>query len=89
MKSLVRTLNMVLVKHIKAELPVIRENLIYLLETKKERMEEYGQYESITDKKTQGILILSLVSKYVRYLIELIEGRYTDSREAVIGGARI
>lgn len=80
---------MVLVKHIKAELPVIRENLIYLLETKKSKMEDYGPYETITDKKTQGVLILSLVSKYVRYLIELIEGRYTDSREAVIGGARI
>ena len=34
-RSLIKTLNMVLVKHIKAELPVIRENLIYLLETKK------------------------------------------------------
>lgn len=32
-------------------------------------MEEYGPYERITDKKSQGILILSLVSKYVRYLI--------------------
>jgi hypothetical protein len=71
-KSLIKTLNMVLVKHIKAELPVIRENLIYLLETKKSKMEEYGPYETITDKKTQGVLILSLVSKYVRYMIELI-----------------
>ena len=43
-------------------------------------MEEYGAYETITDRKTQGILILSLVSKYVRYLVELIEGKYTDSR---------
>ncbi len=43
-RSLIKTLNVLLVKHIKAELPVIRENLIYLLETKKEKMEEYGPY---------------------------------------------
>jgi len=34
-RYVIRTLNVLLVKHIKAELPVIRENLIYLLETKK------------------------------------------------------
>lgn len=28
---LVKTLNMVLIKHIKIELPIIRENIIYML----------------------------------------------------------
>ena len=60
-----------------------------MLESKKAKMEDYGPYETITDQKSMGILILGLVSKYVRYLVELIEGRCTDSREAVIGGARI
>ena len=32
---------------------------------------------------------MSLVNKYVKFFIELIEGRTMDSREAVIGGARI
>ena len=80
---------MVLVKHIKLELPVIRENIIYLIESKKSKVSEYGAYETITDKKAQGILILALVSKYVKFFVELIEGRYSESREAVIGGARI
>lgn len=35
-------------------------------------MEDYGPYETITDQKSMGILILGLVSKYVRYLVELI-----------------
>ena len=30
-KALVRTMNMVLVKHIKSELPSIRESVIYLI----------------------------------------------------------
>jgi hypothetical protein len=71
-KSLVKTMNMVLVKHIKMELPVIRENIIYLIENKKNKLTEYGVYETITDKKAQGILILSLVSKYVKHFIEMI-----------------
>ena len=60
-----------------------------MLETKKNKIDEYGPYEAIKDKKAQGILILSLVNKYVKYFIELIEGRTLDSRESVIGGARI
>ena len=80
---------MVLISHIRSELPVIRENLVYMAEEKKAKLGEYGEFEAITDKKAQGILVLALVSKYVKYFIELIEGRYTDSREAVIGGARI
>jgi hypothetical protein len=37
-KSLVRTMNMVLVRHIKAELPSIRERVVYLIESKKEKL---------------------------------------------------
>lgn len=72
---LVKTMNMVLVKHIKIELPIIRETIIYMLETKKNKIAEYGQYDTIKDRKAQGILILSLVNKYVKFFIELIEGR--------------
>lgn len=32
-------------------------------------MTEYGQYDTIQDKKAQGILILSLVNKYVKFFI--------------------
>jgi len=35
------------------------------------------------------VLLLALVSKYVKFFIEMIEGKYRESREAVIGGARI
>lgn len=72
---LVKIMNMVLIKHIKMELPVIRENIIFMLEGKRNKIAEYGQYDAIKDKKTQGILILSLVNKYVKFFIELIEGR--------------
>ena len=34
-RALIKTLNMLLVQHIKIELPVIRENIIYLFESKK------------------------------------------------------
>lgn len=37
-KALVRTMNMVLVKHIKNELPSIRENVVYLIELKKNKL---------------------------------------------------
>mgnify|MGYP001411175739 FL=1 len=66
---LVKTMNMVLIKHIKLELPIIRENIIYMLETKRNKMAEYGQYDTCQDKKAQGILILSLVNKYVKFFI--------------------
>lgn len=32
-------------------------------------MAEYGAYDEIKDKKAQGILILSLVNKYVKYFV--------------------
>jgi dynamin 1-like protein len=88
-RSLVRTMNMVLVKHIKSELPTIRESVIYLVELKKNKLSEYGTLEPIKDKKAQGVLVLALLSKYVRFFVEMIEGKYSESREAVIGGARI
>jgi hypothetical protein len=62
-------MNMVLLKHIKLELPIIRENIIFMLETKKSKMADYGQYDCCKDKKAQGILILSLVNKYVKFFI--------------------
>ena len=68
-KYLVKQMNMVLIKHIKMELPIIRENIIYMLEGKKNKMDEYGAYDEIKDKKAQGILILSLVNKYVKYFV--------------------
>lgn len=43
-----------------------------MLETKRNKMAEYGQYDTCQDKKAQGILILSLVNKYVKFFIELI-----------------
>jgi dynamin 1-like protein len=43
-RALVKTMNMVLVKHIKLELPSIRENIVYLLQTKKDKLAEYGSY---------------------------------------------
>ena len=79
-KSLVRTMNMVLVKHIRTELPMIRESVIYLLELKKNKLSEYGTLEPVRDKKAQGILVLALISKYVRYFVEIIEGKYSESR---------
>lgn len=60
-----------------------------MLQSKKNKIAEYGQYDTIQDKKAQGILILSLVNKYVKFFIELIEGRSMDSRDCVVGGARI
>lgn len=86
---LVKQMNMVLIKHIKMEMPIIRENIVFMLESKRNKIEEYGTFDEIRDKKAQGILILSLVNKYVKYFVELIEGRSMNSRENVIGGARI
>lgn len=68
-RALVKTMNMVLVKHIKLELPTIRENIIYLLQSKKDKLAEYGTYEPIKDKKAQGILLLALISKYVKFFV--------------------
>lgn len=76
-KFLMRTMNMILVKHIKSELPSIRENVVYLIELKKSKLNEYGNLEPIKDKKAQGILLLALISKYVRYFVEMIEGKYS------------
>lgn len=60
-----------------------------MLESKRNKIAEYGQYDTVHDKKAQGILILSLVNKYVKFFIELIEGRSMESRDCVVGGARI
>lgn len=37
-QHLVKIMNMVLVKHIKIQLPIIRENIIYMLETKRNKI---------------------------------------------------
>lgn len=79
-KSLTRTMNMILIKHIKTEIPSIRESVVYLIELKKSKLSEYGTHEPIKDKKAQGVLLLALISKYVRYFVEMIEGKYSESR---------
>ena len=54
--------------------------MVYLVELKKAKLAEYGTLEPIKDKKAQGVLLLALISKYVRYFVEMIEGKYSESR---------
>ena len=39
---------------------------------KKNTLSEYGNSEPIKDKKAQGVLLLALISKYVRYFVDMI-----------------
>jgi hypothetical protein len=48
-----------------------------LIQSKSDKLSEYGSYDPIKDKKAQGILLLALVSKYVKYFVEMIEGKYS------------
>jgi dynamin 1-like protein len=52
-------------------------------------MRNLGGYERITDKKSQGMFILALLSKFVRCFNEMIDGRSIDSKDELVGGARI
>ena len=60
-----------------------------MLENKQEELVAYGQYESITDKKDQGLFLLDSVERFVRSYGELIEGRSIDNLDELVGGARI
>ena len=50
-----------------------------MLENKQEELVAYGQYESITDKKDQGLFLLDSIERFVRSYGELIEGRSIDN----------
>lgn len=88
-KYLIKTLNVNLIKHIKKILPTLRENIILSLELKSQDLRNYGGYDKITDKKSQGMFILALLSKFVRCFNEMIDGRSIDNKDELVGGARI
>ncbi len=85
-----------LIKHIKKILPTLRENIILSLELKSQDLRNYGGYDKITDKKSQGMFILALLSKFEFEMTEktkkimhfnenlkqfLIRQRFVDSYE--------
>ena len=88
-KFLIKTLNTNFIKHIKKTLPSIREQILSTLELKKEELSSYGDYESITDKKDQGIFLLDSLERFVRSYGELIEGKCIDNLDELVGGARV
>ena len=85
---LCRTLNMIIVKHIKKCLPVIRSQITSML-YKKEK--ELKSLEVCQDGlETQSQLVLNIIAKYAAAYAEFLDGRFVkDTASEMKGGSRL
>ncbi|XP_058214367.1 dynamin-related protein 3B-like isoform X2 [Rhododendron vialii] len=86
--QLAKTLNQILVQHIKAILPGLKSRISAALVSVAKEHTSYGE---ITESKAgQGALLLNILSKYSEALSSMIEGKSKEmSTSELSGGARI
>ena len=85
-----RSLNTVLVSHIKRTLPSLRAKIASMVQVKEKELESYGADYADCGEGGQGALILNLLGKYSHSYSELIDGRFVkDSATEYLGGSRI
>ncbi|KAG6334899.1 hypothetical protein ID866_4193 [Astraeus odoratus] len=89
-KYLARTLNQVLMNHIRDKLPDMKARLNTLMGQAQQELNSFGDAAIFGDKNQQGALILRLMNQFAQDFISSIEGTKVDmSTKELSGGARI
>lgn len=89
-KYLARTLNQVLMNHIRDKLPDMKARLNTLMGQAQQELNSFGDAAIYGDKNQQGALILRLMNKFAHDFVASIEGTKVDiSTKELSGGARI
>ena len=88
-KFLTVSLNEVLMSHIKACLPSIKNNISRLLHNQEQEMLAYG-LDFMDKEENKGAILLNLLSKFANYYCSMIDGQNVlESTKEYLGGARI
>ncbi|KAM6497382.1 Dynamin central region domain containing protein [Amanita muscaria] len=89
-RYLAKTLNQVLMNHIRDKLPDMKARLNTLMGQAQHELNSFGDAAIYGDKNQQGSLILRLMTQFARDFISSIEGTKVDvSTKELFGGARI
>ncbi|KAI8985641.1 Dynamin central region-domain-containing protein [Trametes punicea] len=89
-RYLAKTLNQVLMNHIRDKLPDMKARLNTLMGQAQQELSSYGDAAIYGDKNQQGGLILRLMTQFARDFVSSIEGTSVDiSTKELSGGARI
>ncbi|KAF5379430.1 hypothetical protein D9615_006518 [Tricholomella constricta] len=89
-KYLAKSLNQVLMNHIRDKLPDMKARLNTLMGQAQQELNSFGDSAIFGDKHQQGSLILRLMTQFARDFISSIEGTKVDiSTKELSGGARI
>lgn len=89
-KYLAKTLNQVLINHIREKLPDMKARLNTLMGQAQQELNSFGDSAIYGDKNEQGALILRLMTQFARDFVSSIEGTKVDvSTKELSGGARI
>ncbi|KAJ8090631.1 Dynamin- GTPase protein [Marasmius tenuissimus] len=89
-RYLAKTLNQVLMSHIRERLPDMKARLNTLISQAQVELTSFGDASLYADKNSQGALILRLMTQFARDFVSSIEGTNVDiSTKELAGGARI
>ncbi|KAK0202344.1 Dynamin central region-domain-containing protein [Desarmillaria ectypa] len=89
-KYLAKTLNQVLLNHIREKLPDMKARLNTLMGQAQQELNSFGDAAIFGDKNQQGSLILRLMTQFARDFVSSIDGTNIDiSTKELSGGARI
>ncbi|KAG6917098.1 hypothetical protein DXG01_003918 [Tephrocybe rancida] len=89
-KYLAKSLNQVLMNHIRDKLPDMKARLNTLMGQAQQELNTFGDSAIFGDKNQQGSLILRLMTQFARDFVASIEGTKVDiSTKELSGGARI
>ncbi|KAI0091428.1 Dynamin central region-domain-containing protein [Irpex rosettiformis] len=89
-KYLAKTLNQVLMNHIRDKLPDMKAKLNTLMGQAQQELNSFGDAAIYGDSNQQGGLILRLMTQFARDFVSSIEGTNADvSTKELSGGARI
>lgn len=89
-KFLAKTLNQVLMNHIRDKLPDMKARLNTLMGQAQQELNSFGDEAIYGDTNQQGALVLRLMTRFARDFVTSIEGTKFDiSTKELSGGARI
>ncbi|KAJ7493365.1 Dynamin central region-domain-containing protein [Mycena galericulata] len=89
-KYLAKSLNQVLMNHIRDKLPDMKARLNTLMGQAQQELNSFGDSDSFGDRSQQGALVLRLMTQFARDFVSSIEGTKVDiSTKELSGGARI
>lgn len=89
-RYLARTLNQVLMNHIRDKLPDMKARLNTLMGQTQQELASFGDSAVFGDANAQGALVLRVMTQFARDFVASIEGTSLDiSTKELCGGARI